>query len=209
MTSYYERESVEEVSLCDMFLRSPYGVAGDEYLLPNLLPEFLKKFRRKEESCDQRKGRRRLSEEQMIRAWAEYRRELKELRERLQKEQQSADEFLLWLAMFWLQHYLELLRMTVIYKTKWAGQAKAELEQWRLRGFTDSINIFRQSQGEGWESLYGYYLGCEREWQDWAVSWLLDALRDDDLLHEITPAFPSASSQQAAGDKGGEASATP
>lgn len=75
-----------EDKLYNILLESPLSSSGAEKTLP-ALKELLREFRT--ERFWEGKRPRRLSEEQMIRAWATYRRDLRELRERMRQRQQG------------------------------------------------------------------------------------------------------------------------
>lgn len=144
-------------------LESPLGATGVEKTLPEL-EELLKELRR-EDFWEDKKRKRRLSEEQMIRAWATYRQDLRALRERMRQRQQAWDDLLTWLAMFMIEHYASFARASAIYE-----------EQFKL--------VFDMS----WSMTPEQALACRSDWQAWAVEFLRDALRDPDLDDQAEPA---------------------
>lgn len=144
--------------LYNTILESPLGVVGVEQTLP-ALHELLKELRREDFWTDKRKHRR-MSEEQMIRAWATHRHELKELRERIRRRQQNWDDLLSWLVVFLIDHYHELARVSAAYEPTF--QLAFTLG---ASGGLDPENA----------------LAMRDDWQRWIVDWLRDALRDDDL----------------------------
>lgn len=142
--------------LYSAMLDSPLGVTGADQTL-SALSELLRELRT--EKFWQGKPARHLSEEQMIRAWASYRRDLRELRERLRQRQQDWDELLSWLAMFLIEHYSDLARTSAIHEQKY--QIAFDMT-W--------LNMTPEEA-----------LAIRDDWQAWVVVWLRDALRDTDL----------------------------
>ncbi len=162
--------------LYTMLLESPLGVHGAEQTLP-ALSELLRALRRKDFWEGRR--RRRLSEEQMIRAWATYRRDLRELRERMRQRNQDQewDDFLSWLVMFLLDHYQHLARVSALYQPAY----QLIIDRGGFGGLA--------AEDE---------LALRADWQSWVVAWLRDALRDEDL-----DAGPAASGGTGDGDDDG------
>ncbi len=161
--------------LYNTMLESPLGALGAEQTLP-ALSELLRELR-SEKFWHGKRLRRRLSEEQMISAWAEYRQALKGLRERICQHQQGWDDLLSWLAMFLIDHYHELALISAAYEPKFQL-------------------IFDMGKFGGVEPEDG--LAMRDDWQRWAVDWLRDALRDDGLYAKP----PSTGGDQGGNDDG-------
>lgn len=159
-------------------LDSPLGVVGAEQTLP-ALSELLRDLRKKEFWAGKRC---RLSEELMLRAWAEYRRELRELRERLRQRQQGWDDLLSWLAIFVIKHYRELARVSASDEPKFQT------------AFDMGTSDFPPEDA----------LVMRDDWQNWVIDWLRDALRDTDL-DELLPTVHASSS----GDDSGASTPEP
>lgn len=141
--------------LYNTLLESPLGVQGVEVTLPAL--ENLLREVRRDKFWDGKRPRR-LVEEQMIRAWASYRRDIRELRERL-RQRQDWDNLLSWLTVFMIDHYRELARTSAL-----------EEPSFQL--------VFSMS----WATLTPEEaLAMRDDFQAWAVEWLRDALRDEDI----------------------------
>ncbi len=164
-------------------LESPLGVPGVDQTLPAL--EDLLREVRSEKYWDGKPSHR-LAEDQLIRAWATYRRDLRELRERLCQRQQDWDELLTWLAMFLIGHHKELAHVSAMYEPKF----KLIFDIGHSGGMTP----------EG-------ALAMQDDWQAWAVSWLRDALRDGDL--DMPPASSNSGGDSGDGDSTPELSPTP
>lgn len=157
-------------------MESPLGVSGVDKTLPTL-EQLLKELMR-EEFWDKKKCKRRLSEEQMIRAWATYRQDLRELRERMRQRQQAWDDLLTWLAMFLIEHYADLARTSATYEA-----------EYQLAFDMSWANLTPEQA-----------LACRDDWQAWVVEWLRDALRDEDLDAGLTAAGGSQGGDDGDGD---------
>ena len=141
--------------LYERLLASPLGVHGAEQTLP-ALENLLREVR--SEKFWEGKRPRRLVEEQMIRAWASYRRDIRELRERL-RQRQDWDDLLSWLTVFMIDHYRELARTSALEEPS-----------------------FQLVFSMGWATLTPEdALAMRDDFQTWAVEWLRNALRDEDI----------------------------
>lgn len=158
-----------------ILLDSRGGGPWAEQLLPELL-DLLKEARREDAFWAARQ--RRLSERQMMMAWAQYRRDLRELRDRL-KAKKDLDDDLEWLVHFVLQHIDELTHVSTFYDPS----------------FTHSL----QMQGGDLLTIW------RTDWQKWCVQWLRDSLRDTDLDADLPPAAPVSGGGQGGGDDMGDA----
>lgn len=145
-----------EDKLYNILLESPLGSTGAEKTLP-ALKELLRELRT--ERFWEGKRPRCLSEEQMIRAWATYRQDLRELRERMRQRQQAWDDLMTWLAFFLVDHYTELARVSAIHE-----------REYQLAFDMSWANVTPEEA-----------LACRDDWQAWVVGWLREALRDEDL----------------------------
>ncbi|MBY0576080.1 MAG: hypothetical protein K2P67_05745 [Gallionellaceae bacterium] len=143
-----------EDKLYNILLESHLSSNGAEKTLP-ALKELLRELRT--ERFWEGKRPRRLPEEQMIRAWATYRQDLRELRERMRQRQQDWDVLLSFLTMFLIEHYADLARTSAIYKA-----------EYQLAFDMNWANLTPEQA-----------LACRDDWQAWAVEWLRDALRDE------------------------------
>lgn len=145
-----------EDKLYNTLLESPLGQCGAEKTLP-ALKDLLRDLRT--ERFWEGKRPRRLSEEQMIRVWATYRQDLRELRERMRQRRQAWDDLLTWLALFLVDHYAELAHVSAIHES-----------QYQLAFDMSWANVTPEEA-----------LACRDDWQAWVVEWLREALRDEDL----------------------------
>lgn len=164
-----------EDKLYNILLESPLSSNGAEKTLP-ALKELLRELRT--ERFWEGKRPCRLSEEQMIRAWATYRRDLRELRERMRQRQQDWDELLSWLTMFLIEHYADLARTSATYEA-----------EYQLAFDMSWANLTPEQA-----------LACRDDWQAWIGQWLRDALRDEDLDAGLTAAGGSQGGDDGDGD---------
>lgn len=144
-------ETALENDLYHLILESPLKVRGVEIALPGL-KKILRELRRDKFSPKSRSFR--VTEEHMIRAaWARYREDLRQLRERLQKDQKD-DELLSWLVLFLIEHYRELARLSIAAEAVFASaSAYGEAAE-------DSLIVLES-------------------WHEWAVEWINNALREE------------------------------
>lgn len=160
-----------------MLLSSPLGIQGALTTIP--AAEALLKELRNEEFWASKSRKRHLSEDLMIRVWAEYRRDLRSLRERI-RQRQHIEELLSWLLVFIVNRYRELARVSAECERKF--MLIIEMGPWA--GLEPEGN-----------------LALRDDWQLWVIDWLRDALRDDDL--DATPATVGGS-QGSHGDDNGD-----
>lgn len=143
--------------LYEALVASPLGVVGAEQTLPGL-EALLREVKARDFWAGKRT--RRLAEEQMIRTWAEYRRDLRELRERLRQREQGWDELLSWLVFFTIEHCHHLAHVSA-------------LESLRFKAVLEAGSLGGQSPEDA--------LAARDDWQAFVVAWLRDALLDESL----------------------------
>lgn len=142
-------------TLYNRLLEPPLGTYGATLILP-ALQDLLREARTEKFWEAQRPSG--LPEEKMLRIWNTYKRDLRELRERIRNQKQG-DDLLSWLVMFVIENHRELARTSALYEPKY-----------QLAFDMSWLHITPEEA-----------LACRDDWQAWVADWLRDALRDESL----------------------------
>lgn len=170
-----ETTSLED-KLYDYLLTTPLGAIGADRTFP-ALKSLLGELRGRR-FWEEKRARR--LDEQMIRAWANYRRDLRELRERLRQRNQDQDELLSFLVVFLVEHADDFARVSAFHESKY----QLALDTATRCGLPPAND-----------------LASRDDWQAWSVAWLREALRDGDL--DADAALPASGSSSGGDDNGG------